>query len=143
MMVRLEDRIISEVNAPVLDFNSMMVRLEVDYTIVNKDRINIFQFHDGAIGRFIKMAITQNPLIFQFHDGAIGSASFIRLRCACCDFNSMMVRLEVLQNDAFDAGKTNFNSMMVRLEADVESSRKILVRIFQFHDGAIGRLRLI
>jgi len=50
----------------------MMVRLEVENGNGTEAASEIFQFHDGAIGRML----TKNDRVFlsrfQFHDGAIG-----------------------------------------------------------------------
>jgi len=54
-------------------FNSIKVRLEFRVTL-NSERLELFQFHKGAIGVY---PIDSNLIIcikFQFHKGAIGVA---------------------------------------------------------------------
>jgi len=51
MMVRLEDDLSICAKRTPPSFNSMMVRLEATTIAVCFHYVNLFQFHDGAIGR--------------------------------------------------------------------------------------------
>ncbi len=96
---------------------------------------------------------------FQFQYGAIGSKFNCLFILLSFNFNSSMVRLEVLMLSTINFQKHNFNSSMVRLEVKKENKLNPLLpyfnssmvrleesilcglwllRIFQFQYGAIG-----
>ncbi len=58
-------------------------------------------------------------------------------------FNSTMVRLEGAEQFGIEFGLPDFNSTMVRLEVVCQRLNQCLRRIFQFHYGSIGRLKLL
>ena len=98
----------------VLYFNSIKVRLELEYSRLPLDRFNGFQFHKGAIRPIMGLLLLKLISLFQFHKGAIRTFDALPLFPSLLYFNSIKVRLELS-----------------------ESQGKKRVPEFQFHKGAI------
>ncbi len=116
-----------------------MVRLEVHISCLFLEFSNPFQFHYGAIGSSLKRAWHLAVNLFQFHYGAIGRKSCNTPGLKIENFNSIMVRLEVLSDDKI----SSFNFISIPLWCDWKlcafPNYKEIPK-FQFHYGAIGSL---
>ena len=75
--------------------------------------------------------------LFQFHKGAIRTFAISQSSSLFVNFNSIKVRLELLQVFLLDTIYINFNSIKVRLEPAVNLIFEEPLPIFQFHKGAI------
>ena len=102
----------------------------------------IFQFHFGAIKRAQESESPDKRSIFQFHFGAIKRQIRLRqVRLLFRHFNSTLVRLKVRQFRNTLQVLSNFNSTLVRLKDPSKTPIIKTIAIFQFHFGAIKRLK--
>ena len=123
-------------------FNSTMVRLEVSFRDLWADAP--WYFNSTMVRLEVAKVLQKiiNCPIFQFHYGSIGSLSWTATMIQTLNnFNSTMVRLEVLMLSMTWTAITYFNSTMVRLEAFSILAQAIAANAFQFHYGSIGRRR--
>ena len=117
-------------------FNSIKVRLEPIHTLRNRYKTIPFQFHKGTIRTYEEVGSNNTPRRFQFHKGTIRTLLPHFIIILFLHFNSIKVRLELLNAAIQLKFISNFNSIKVRLERlywlFVLTHHK-----FQFHKGTI------
>ena len=99
-------------------FNSILVRLKVDFCGRDTHEVTLFQFHTGSIKRCAAVAIKDVVRWFQFHTGSIK---------------------RVLEMTDTREVNVCFNSILVRLKGYGACGRATSRRWFQFHTGSIKR----
>jgi len=114
-MVRLEVMPILFTQCQIPNFNSFMVRLEVQ-SLRNTSLFGLFQFLYGTIRRSLAAITGGMALLFQFLYGTIRRYENIINQKPNINFNSFMVRLEETGQIQYFLNRFYFNSFMVRLE---------------------------
>ena len=88
---------------------------------------------------FLKVLLVN--IRFQFHEGPIKTSKSLIKRPAVLRFNSMKVRLKLLNVRCLCMSMPSFNSMKVRLKLTQATGGAHICEEFQFHEGPIKTSR--